>query len=72
MGARLRAAREKHGWSLEHLGELSGVHWSGCGDIERGKRNVSLHTLLVLTDALGVDPADIVRDLHAPPRLDQP
>jgi transcriptional regulator with XRE-family HTH domain len=34
--------------------------------VERGQRNVSLHNILKIADALQLDPAELVRGLSAP------
>ncbi|MGH3857376.1 MAG: helix-turn-helix domain-containing protein [Pseudonocardiaceae bacterium] len=36
------------------------------GQVERGRRNVSLHNILKLASALGVDPATLVQGLKPP------
>ncbi|MGW1030354.1 helix-turn-helix domain-containing protein [Streptomyces sp. NPDC002577] len=35
------------------------LHWTFIGKVERGQRNVSLHSILKLAEALGVDPAGL-------------
>lgn len=65
-GARVRARRNELGKSQERLADDSGMHWTFIGQVERGQRNVSLHNILKLAEALSVDPADLVRGLSAP------
>jgi transcriptional regulator with XRE-family HTH domain len=65
-GARVRDARNQLGDSQERLAERAGVHWTFVGQIERGRRNVSLHNILKIADALGVDPAVLVQGLKPP------
>jgi transcriptional regulator with XRE-family HTH domain len=62
-GERLRAARKGRGWSLERLGEESGLHWTYVGSVERGERNVSLVNIVRLAVALDLDPGELVRGL---------
>lgn len=62
-GERLRAARKEGGWSLERLGEESGLHWTYVGSVERGERNVSLVNIVRLAAALNLDPGELVRGL---------
>lgn len=45
-GERVRAQREAQGLSQEALAAKSGVHWTFLGQVERGRRNLSLHNLL--------------------------
>jgi transcriptional regulator with XRE-family HTH domain len=55
IGARLRAARERSGWSREALAFHSGMSWSAIAQVESGRRrNVRPHTLSALSGALGV------------------
>lgn len=66
LGARVRARRNELGKSQERLADDSGMHWTFIGQVERGQRNVSLHNILKLAEALGVDPAELVRGLNSP------
>jgi len=66
-GARVRQARHDLGESQEKLAERCGLHWSFVGQVERGRRNVSLHNILKLAAALHVDPGELVQGLHPPP-----
>jgi transcriptional regulator with XRE-family HTH domain len=55
IGTRLRAARERRGWSREALAVHSGISWSAVAQIESGRRrNVRPDTLSALSGALGV------------------
>ncbi|MFI6401480.1 helix-turn-helix domain-containing protein [Streptomyces sp. NPDC050548] len=65
-GARVRSRRNELGKSQEGLADDSGIHWTFIGQVERGQRNVSLHNILKIADALQVDPAELVRGLSAP------
>jgi transcriptional regulator with XRE-family HTH domain len=65
-GARVRDRRQQLGLSQEALGDVSGLHWTFVGQVERGRRNLSFHNLLRLAQALQVDPADLVRGLTPP------
>ena len=62
-GRRVRAERQALGWTLEQLGERSGLHWTYIGSVERGQRNVSLVNILRLARALRVDPSALVEGL---------
>jgi transcriptional regulator with XRE-family HTH domain len=65
-GERVRAQREAQGLSQEALAAKSGVHWTFLGQVERGRRNLSLHNLLKVAKGLGVDPAELVQGLQPP------
>jgi transcriptional regulator with XRE-family HTH domain len=66
LGERIRERREALGLSQESLAERSGVHWTFLGQVERGRRNLSLHNLLKIAAGLDADPAELVRGLQAP------
>lgn len=66
LGARVRERRQALGLSQEALGDVSGLHWTFVGQVERGQRNISLHNLLRLAQALEVDPAELVQGLEPP------
>jgi transcriptional regulator with XRE-family HTH domain len=67
LGARVREHRHALGLSQEALGDVSGLHWTFVGQVERGRRNLSVHNLLRLAQALEVDPGELVTGL-APPK----
>jgi transcriptional regulator with XRE-family HTH domain len=62
VGTNIRRLRKSLGLSQEGLAELSGLHWTCVGSVERGERNVSVDNICRLADALGAD----VRDLFEP------
>jgi len=66
LGNRVRTRRESLGLSQEALAHLCGVHWTFLGQVERGRRNLSLHNILKIAAGLEVDPAELVRGLEAP------
>lgn len=51
-----RIRLEKH-FSQEKVGELSGLHRTYVGSVERAERNVSIDGVEVLAEALGVEVA---------------
>jgi transcriptional regulator with XRE-family HTH domain len=55
LGMRVRAARERRGWSREALAVQSELSWSAIAQVESGRRkNVRPQTLAALAGALGV------------------
>lgn len=64
-GDRVRAQRLKLGISQETLAELSGLHWTALGKIERGLRNPSLHNIVKIATGLDVDPGILLEGLTA-------
>jgi DNA-binding XRE family transcriptional regulator len=66
LGERVRAHRHELGMSQEQLAEACGVHWTFLGQVERGRRNVSLHNILKIAAGLELDAGDLVRGLRPP------
>jgi transcriptional regulator with XRE-family HTH domain len=68
IGPRVRAARERLGWTREALAFHSGVSWSAIAQVESGRRrNVRPSTLAALSRPLGVS-IDYLVDGSAPRR----
>jgi transcriptional regulator with XRE-family HTH domain len=63
LGGNVRALRLKKGWSQDVFADRSGLHRAQVGAIERGERNVTLQTLKILGDTLGVKIKDLVQNL---------
>ncbi len=72
LGERVRARRHKLGLSQEAFADTAGLHWTFVGQVERGQRNLSLHNLLKLADALGVDAGTLVKGLSPPTQISPP
>jgi len=64
-GIRVRERREGHGWSQMELASRAGFHFTYVSDVELGKRNVTLETILRLAEALSVNPGKLVDSLKA-------
>ncbi|MCU1549585.1 MAG: family transcriptional regulator [Glaciihabitans sp.] len=64
-GARVRENRQRLGISQETLAQLSDVHWTFVGQVERGTRNLSLHNIIKIAGGLDVDPAVLVAGIAA-------
>lgn len=56
----VRAFRKAHGVSQEELADLCELHRTYIGSVEREERNVSLSTLEVLSQALGISVAELL------------
>ncbi|HVT64909.1 MAG TPA: helix-turn-helix transcriptional regulator [Mycobacteriales bacterium] len=65
-GDRVRARRHELDLSQEALADLAGLHWTFVGQVERGRRNLSLHNLLKLAEALNIDPGKLIEGLTPP------
>ena len=69
VGARLRAARNDRGWTLDDLAERAGMSPSTLSRLESGKRQASLELLLSLTRQLGIRLDDLVSTETPDPRV---
>jgi transcriptional regulator with XRE-family HTH domain len=69
-GRRVFMARRRLGLSQEVLAAYAGVHRQEVGLIERGRREPKLTTILKLTQALGVEPNELLKGInpHKPRR----
>lgn len=65
-GRRVRTRREALGLSQERFADQANLHWTFVGQVERGQRNLTLHNILKLAAALGVDPAELIEGLQPP------
>lgn len=63
VGATIRALRLKRGWTQDVFAEKSGLHRAHVGEIERGESNVSIQTLKIIADTLGVRIVDLVKGI---------
>lgn len=61
-GKSVRKLREQKGLSQEALADLSHLHRTYIGGIERGERNVGFLNLLRLSKALKVLPSELLQD----------
>ena len=60
LGTLLRESRVKAGLSQEDLSEISGLHRTYIGCIERGEKNVSVFNFLRIAQAIGEKPEKII------------
>ena len=59
-GTRLRKLREERDLSQEKLAEMADLHRNYVGNLERGKSNVSLLTIVKLAHSLNVKPVKLI------------
>lgn len=61
LGERLKARRKEMGLTLTELSELSGVHYSYLGRIERGKRFPSARILRMMAQPMGFGDMELLK-----------
>ena len=62
-GARVRTRRKAMKLSQEALADRCGLHWTYLGQVERGRRNVSLLNILRIAGALQVGAGELIEGL---------
>ncbi|WP_269715657.1 helix-turn-helix transcriptional regulator [Caulobacter sp. NIBR2454] len=60
MGDAIRATRNEVGISQEALADAAGINRTHMGEVERGKRNVSLLAIARIAQALGRTPSELL------------
>jgi len=63
IGAKIRALRLKNKWTQDLFADRSGLNRAHVGEIERGESNVTVQTLKIVADTLGVKIVDLVKGL---------
>ena len=62
-GLRLRALRQKHGWTQVEMAEKFGIDRAYISDMERGKKNVCLPTLEIIAKGFGITISQVLKGL---------
>jgi len=60
IGKKVRQEREKMGISQEELGKIAKVHRTYVGMVERGEKNVTIHSLQIFATALKLQVRDLI------------
>ena len=63
IGMTIRALRLKRKLSQDVFAERSGLHRAHVGEIERGESNITIQSLKIIADTLGVRIRDLVGKL---------
>jgi len=63
-GRRVRKLRKERNWSQEKMAEMSGLHWTYIGQVERGERNVTLQSIESIARALRMNLAELFRGIN--------
>ena len=61
-GTHLRACRRAAGMTQEDLAYASDLHWTYISQIERGMRNLTYKSILMLAHGLGTTPVRLMPD----------
>ena len=62
-GETVREMRLALDLSQEMLAELTGLHRTYIGSVERGERNIRLQNIVSIAHALQVSPAELLKDI---------
>jgi transcriptional regulator with XRE-family HTH domain len=62
-GQRVRDLREARVWSQEEMGEVSDLHWTYIGQVERGERNLTLLSIQKFAKAFKIDMSELLKGL---------
>jgi transcriptional regulator with XRE-family HTH domain len=60
-GQMLREVRENKGFSIQALADTADVDRSNLSNIENGKVEISLCTIHAIAEALGIEPAELLK-----------
>jgi transcriptional regulator with XRE-family HTH domain len=63
-GQRVREARLKLGMSQESLADVSGLHRTYVGSVERGERNISLENIVRIARAMRTTASYLLKDIQ--------
>jgi transcriptional regulator with XRE-family HTH domain len=61
VGANVRRARQRAGFTQEQVALQADIDLTYMGGIERGRRNPTIMVLARIADALGVEPAELLK-----------
>jgi transcriptional regulator with XRE-family HTH domain len=64
LGARIREVRLKRGWTQDEFADLSGLHRAQVGAFENGKMNITLASLHLVAQTLGVRIVDLFKGVE--------
>jgi transcriptional regulator with XRE-family HTH domain len=64
LGHRIRESRLKKGFSQESFADHCGLHRTYMGGIERGERNVTIQTVLIIAKGLGITMSELLSGIE--------
>lgn len=63
LGLTVRALRSRKGWTLEACEERGWTNWRVLQEIESGKSNITVQTIVNLANLFGVHPSELFEDV---------
>ena len=63
LGDRIRRLRRKRGWSQEEFADISELHRTYIGAVERGEKNLTISTIHTLAKTLDTTIAQLFRGI---------
>ena len=64
LGARIRELRRKRGLTQDEFADLSGLHRAQVGTFENGRMNITLASLHLIAQTLGVKVVDLFKGVE--------
>jgi len=71
VGTRIRQLRKERGLSQEKLGDISELHYTHIGSIERGEKNWSIDTMIKVAKGLNVEVVELFNFPMPPANLEK-
>jgi len=69
LGARSRQLRMKRDWTQDDFADLSGLHRAQVGAFENGRMNITLASLHLIAQTLGVRIVDLLKGVEREPKV---
>jgi transcriptional regulator with XRE-family HTH domain len=64
LGARIRSLRLKRGWTQDEFADLAGLHRAQVGAFENGRMNITIASLHLVAQTLGVRIIDLFKGVE--------
>jgi transcriptional regulator with XRE-family HTH domain len=68
LGARIRSLRKARGWTQDEFADLSGLHRAQVGAFETGRMNITLASLHLVAQTLGLRIVDLFHGVEDAPK----
>jgi len=62
IGSNIRVQRQSKGWTQEQFAEFAKINDKEVSHIEMGKRNITIETLVKISNALDAQPEDLFKN----------